>query len=165
MKYRLAAFAVFAACSLFHPDAKAAEDAITADLASRIIKGCVDHSTAKKQSHAIAIVDEGAHLIAFLRMEGNTPGVAEFAMAKAEAVGHWHFSTADMNAAAKETPGFAAAPHVVTVAGGIPVYSRDGSKYIGAVGVSGEAPEDDAACAEAGVTAAGLSLARKSPQS
>jgi glc operon protein GlcG len=66
-----------------------------------------------------------------------------------------------MTAAAQETPGFAAAPHVVTVPGGIPVYSRDGSRYLGAVGVSGEAPTDDVACAEAGVTAAGLSIAPK----
>ena len=35
----------------------------------------------------------------------------------------------------------------------------DGSERIGAVGVSGEAPADDAACAEAGITAAGLRTA------
>jgi uncharacterized protein GlcG (DUF336 family) len=58
--------------------------------------------------------------------------------------------------AAKGTPGFANAPHVVTVAGGVPVYSADGKVRIGAVGVSGEAPADDAACAEAGVRSAGL---------
>ena len=139
----------------------AEETLLTADLASQIIKGCVDHSTAQKRSHAIAVVDEGGHLIAFLRMQGNPSGVADFALAKAEAVGHWRFSTAAMTAAAQETPGFAAAPHVVTVPGGIPVYSRDGSRYLGAVGVSGEAPTDDVACAEAGVTAAGLSIAPK----
>jgi glc operon protein GlcG len=143
-------------------DARAEEALITADLASQIIKGCVDHSTSRKRSHAIAVVDEGGHLIAFLRMQGNTPGVADFALAKANAVGHWRFSTAAMTAAAQETPGFAAAPHVVTVPGGIPVYSPDGSRYLGAVGVSGEAPIDDVACAEAGVTAAGLSIAPKS---
>ena len=66
-----------------------------------------------------------------------------------------------MAAAAKETPGFADAPHVVTVPGGIPVFSADGQQFIGAVGVSGEAPTDDAACAEAGVRSAGLSTTRK----
>jgi glc operon protein GlcG len=45
---------------------------------------------------------------------------------------------------------------VVTVPGGEPVWSADGKVRIGAVGVSGEAPADDAECAEAGVTAAGL---------
>lgn len=48
--------------------------------------------------------------------------------------------------------------HAVAIPGGIPVYSADGQKFIGAVGVCGEAPADDAACAEAGVRAAGLSL-------
>jgi glc operon protein GlcG len=148
-------------CSVVTTAVHAEDSAITAELASRIVKGCVDHATAKKQSHAIAVVDEGGHLVAFLRMQGNTPGIAEFALAKARAVGYWHFSTATMESSAKETPGFANAPHVVTVPGGIPVYSQDGSKYLGAVGVSGEAPTDDVACAEAGVTAAGLAIARK----
>lgn len=94
-------------------------------------------------------------------MDGNQSGVTEFAMQKAETVASWRFSTADMEAAVKETPGFKTAPHVVTVAGGIPGYSSDGQRFLGAVGVSGEAPPDDVACAEAGVTAAGLSAIRK----
>ncbi|MDQ8757714.1 heme-binding protein [Sphingosinicella sp. LHD-64] len=55
------------------------------------------------------------------------------------------------------------APYVVTVAGGVPVFSADGRERLGAVGASGEAPADDAACAEAGVAAAGLHTRR--PQS
>ena len=98
------------------------------------------------------------HPVLVFRMDGNQPGVTEFAMQKAEAVASWHFSTAEMENAAKETPGFRNAPHVVTVPGGIPIFSADGTRFIGAVGVSGEAPKDDVACAEAGVTAAGLSL-------
>ena len=49
----------------------------------------------------------------------------------------------------------------LTVGGGIPVYSTDGQTFLGAVGVSGEAPADDIACAEAAVRAAGLSLTRR----
>jgi uncharacterized protein GlcG (DUF336 family) len=94
-------------------------------------------------------------------MDGNPPGVADFAMQKAAAVAHWQFSTAEMQNAAKETPGFGGAPRVVTVPGGVPVYAPDGKTFIGAVGVSGEAPNDDAACAEAGVKAAGLYSKRK----
>jgi uncharacterized protein GlcG (DUF336 family) len=75
-------------------------------------------------------------------------------------VAAWGFSTAAMAEAARTTPGFGDAPHVVTVAGGVPVFSRDGRSLIGAVGVSGEAPADDAACAEAGIGAAGLRPAR-----
>lgn len=138
----------------------AATPSITADVALKIINGCVAYAKGKGQSHAIAVYDGSGHPVALLRMDGNQPGVTEFAVQKAEAVASWHFSTADMAASAKQTPGFASAPHVVTVAGGIPVYSPEG-EYIGAVGVSGEAPEDDTACGEAGVQGAGLSVSRE----
>lgn len=96
---------------------------------------------------------------AFLRMDGNASGIGDFAITKAEAVANWHFSTAQMAVSAKETPGFADAPHVVTVPGGLPVFSADG-RFLGAVGVSGEAPGDDADCADAGIKAADYSSSR-----
>ena len=128
---------------------------IDARAAQAIISGCVAEASARMQSHAIAVVDTGGHLVAALRMDGNPSGIFDFALAKAEASAAWGFSTAQMVLSAKGTPGFANAPHVVTVPGGVPVYGADG-RIIGAVGVSGEAPADDAACAEAGVRAAGL---------
>lgn len=133
---------------------------LDAKAAQAIVAGCAAHSAAKKQSEAIAVVDTGGHLVAALRMDGNGSGIFDFALAKAEAAAAWGFSTAQMVDAAKGTPGFANAPHVVTVPGGVPVWSADGKVRIGAVGVSGEAPEDDAACAEAGVRAAGLRTSR-----
>jgi uncharacterized protein GlcG (DUF336 family) len=140
---------------------EAAPPPLPAQLAQKIVDGCVAQSKSKGQSHAIAVYDDGGHPIVILRMDGNAPGITEFAMAKAAAVASWHFSTAQMAAAAKDTPGFAQAPGVVTVAGGVPVFSADGTQFLGAVGVSGEAPLDDAACAEAGVVAAGLAVIRK----
>ena len=133
-----------------------AATALDARSAQAIVAGCVAQATPKMQSHAIAVVDNGGHLIAALRMDGNGSGIFDFALAKAEAAAAWGFSTAQMVESVKGTPGFANAPHVVAVAGGFPVYSADGKARIGAVGVSGEAPEDDASCAEAGVRAAGL---------
>lgn len=129
---------------------------LNAQAAQTIVAACAAHSAAKHQSEAIAVVDTGGHLIAALRMDGNSSGIMDFAVAKAEAVAAWGFSTAQMAEAAKETPGFASAPHVITVAGGVALWSADGKVRLGAVGVSGEAPQDDAACAQAGVTAAGL---------
>ena len=86
---------------------------ITADVASQIINGCVSHAKGKGQSHAIAVYDEGGHPVALLRIDGNQPGVTDFAVQKAAAVASWHFSTAEMAASARQTPGFASAPHVV----------------------------------------------------
>ena len=136
--------------------APAASQPLDASSAQAILEGCAAHAKSKMQSEAIAVVDTGGHLIAALRMDGNSSGIFDFALAKAEAAAAWGFSTAQMVESAKGTPGFANAPHVVTVPGGVPVYSPDGKVRIGAVGVSGEAPADDAACAEAGVHAAGL---------
>lgn len=128
--------------------------------AEAIVHGCAAHALAKRQSEAIVVVDNGGHVIAALRMDGNGSGIFEFAQAKAVAAAAWGFSTEQMTESAKETPGFANAPHVVTVPGGVPVFSADGRARVGAVGVSGEAPADDAECAEAGIKAAGLRSSR-----
>ena len=133
-----------------------AQSALDARVAEAIVHGCAAHAIAKKQSEAIVVVDAGGHIVAALRMDGNGSGIFDFALAKADAAAAWGFSTAQMAENAKGTPGFALAPHVVTVPGGVPVFSADGTARIGAVGVSGEAPSDDAECAEAGIKAAGL---------
>ena len=133
---------------------------LDARAAQAIVQGCATHAATKKQSHAIAVVDTGGHVVAALRMDGNGSGIFDFAIAKAEAAAAWGFSTAQMLEGARGTPGFDRAPHVVIVPGGVPVFTADGKARIGAVGVSGEAPADDLACAEAGVRSAGLRTSR-----
>ena len=155
---RVAAIALMAAS--LSAGAFAQAPSLDARAAQAIVAGCIAHSTAKKQSHAIAVVDTGGHTVAALRMDGNGSGIFDFALAKAKAAAAWGFSTAQMAEGARGTPGFERAPHVVIVPGGVPVFSADGKARIGAVGVSGEAPADDAACAEAGVRAAGLRISR-----
>jgi len=140
--------------------AQAPPSRLDARAAQAIIAGCVAHSSGRNQSHAIAVVDSGGQLVAALRMDGNSYGIMDFALAKARASAAWGGATAQLAGGAREVPGFADAPHVVTVAGGVPVFSADGRDRIGAVGVSGEAPADDAACAEAGIAAAGLRARR-----
>ena len=157
----LTSVALAALCSLLPAQSAGAQ--LSTASASKIIDGCVAHARSRNQSHAIAVYDDGGHPIAVLRMDGNASGIMEFAMQKAKAVAAWRFSTADMAAGSRETPGFANAPHVVLVPGGIPVFAADGRQFLGAVGVSGEAPSDDVACAEAGVRAAGLLPTRRRP--
>ena len=149
---RRLAFALIAASTT----ASAQQTALDAKAAQAIVAGCAAHSSAKMQSEAIAVVDNGGNLVAALRMDGNGSGIFDFALAKAQAAAAWGFSTAQMLENARGTPGFDRAPHVVIVPGGVPVFSADGKSRIGAVGVSGEAPADDAECAEAGIKAAGL---------
>lgn len=134
--------------------------ALDARAAEAIVHGCAAHALARKQGHAVVVVDPGGHVVAALRMDGNGSGIFDFALAKAQAAAAWGFSTAQMLEGARGTPGFDRAPNVVIVPGGVPVFSADGKTRMGAVGVSGEAPADDAACAEAGIKAAGLRSAR-----
>ena len=133
---------------------------LNAQSAQAIIAGCAAHATTKRQSHAIVVVDQGGNMVAALRMDGNGSGIFDFSRAKAEAAAAWGFSTTQMLEASRGTPGFDRAPKVVIVPGGVPVFGADGKSRIGAVGVSGEAPADDTACAEAGIAAAGLRITR-----
>ena len=153
--------ASLASSSSAQPPASPPATVLGAALAEAIVEGCRNHAAAKRQSHAIAVVDGGGHLVAALRMDGNRSGMMLFSIEKAKAVAAWGFATAQMEEAAKGTPGFARAPGVVTVAGGVPVFSADGRTLIGAAGASGEAPADDSACAEAGIKAAGLRSQRQ----
>lgn len=141
--------------------AQAQTPLLDARMAQAIVAGCVAHASAKGQSQAVAVVDRGAGVVAALRMDRVGAGPMAFAVEKAEAAALWGFDTAGMAEGAKDTPGFADAPHVVTVPGGVPVWSADGAQMIGAVGVSGEDPADDAACARAGIAAAGLRFERQ----
>lgn len=142
------------------PPPPAALPTLDASTAQAIVAGCAAHARGKGQSQAIVVVDLGGHIVAALRMDGNGTGIFDFAFAKARAVAAWGFATARMAQAAIETAGFGDAPEVVTVPGGVPVWSGDGKVRLGGVGVSGEAPADDVACAEAGIRAAGLRATR-----
>ena len=107
------------------------------------------------------MVDIGGRLVAALRMDGNGSGAMDFALAKAEAAAAWGFPTTQMAEAVREpVPGFAHAPHVVTVGGGLPLWSADGKVRLGAIGVSGGREADDVSCAEAGIRAGRLRSSR-----
>jgi uncharacterized protein GlcG (DUF336 family) len=149
---------LLALAMLLNATAASAQTGATLDArtAQAIVAGCAAHATAKQQSHSIVVVDLGGDPVAALRMDRNGSGTFDFALQKAAAVAAWGFPTSGMEEGAKEVPGFARAPHVVTVPGGVPIWAADGKTRLGGVGVSGEAPADDAACAEAGIRAAGL---------
>lgn len=150
----LAALLIFASFQMAHGQDSTT---LTLQLAQSVINGCVAHAQASNQGVAVAVVDSSGSLVSFVRMDGYPPGVGAFAIEKAIAVAGWRFSTAQMEVAVQSTPGFANAPDIVTVAGGVPIYSKLNGRFLGAVGVSGGAPASDAACASAGILAAELS--------
>lgn len=106
----------------------------------------------------VAVVDEGAHLIALARMDGAAPLTPQVAEAKAVGAAMLHRDGASLGELAKDRPGFFSVAdrlvRVPIVPGlGSVLIKRDG-KVLGAVGVSGGRPEQDLECAEAGISSA-----------
>jgi len=146
---------VFVAAALVAQSAQSQPTTVlNARLAQAIIAGCLADAQAKRNDQAIVVVDTGGRIIASLKFDGAPFGKMDFAEAKAVAAAAWGFDTAGQADGSKDFPGFARAPFVETVPGGVPMWS--GQTRLGAVGVSGAAPADDVACAEAGIRAAGL---------
>lgn len=149
-------FAALSFLAVSSVQAQESRPVLSAESAQAIIVGCKAYGAENNLSQALAVTDAGGNLVAFLRLDGNGPGAGDFAIEKAKAVGRWGFATAQMAEGAKSFPGFADAPNVVTVPGGVPIYTADGKTFLGGAAASGEPPEDDVACIEAGIVAAGL---------
>ena len=104
----------------------------------------------------VAVVDEGAHLMALARMDGAAPLTPQIAEAKAVGAAMLHRDGASLGELAKDRPGFFSVAdrlvRVPIVPGlGSVLIKRDG-QVLGAVGVSGGRPEQDLECAEAGIS-------------
>ncbi|HEV2967580.1 MAG TPA: heme-binding protein [Candidatus Dormibacteraeota bacterium] len=104
----------------------------------------------------VAVVDEGAHLVALARMDGAAPLTPQVAEAKAVGAAMLHRDGASLGELAKDRPGFFSVAdrlvRVPIVPGLGSVLIKRDSKVLGAVGVSGGRPEQDLECAEAGVS-------------
>jgi uncharacterized protein GlcG (DUF336 family) len=101
----------------------------------------------------IAIVDAGANLKAFARMEGSFLGSIDISIKKAKTARLFNMPTGTLGELAQ--PG-APLYHIefsndglITFAGGVPLKNVDG-EIVGAIGVSGSSVEDDLEVALAG---------------
>ena len=112
----------------------------------------------------IAIVDAGANLKAFVRMDDAFLGSIDICIKKAKTARLFNMPTGTLGELAQ--PG-APLYHIefsndglITFPGGLPLKNADGA-IVGAIGVSGSSVEDDNAVAEAG--AESLMLAEPAP--
>jgi len=104
----------------------------------------------------IAVVDEGANLLAFARMDGAWLGSIDIAQGKAFTARAFDLPTQDLAPMAQPGEplyGIEASNdgRVIVFAGGIPVFHDD--RVIGAIGVSGGTVDQDQEVAEAGIAA------------
>lgn len=134
---------------------------MTLDKAMTIVQTALDKGHEMKLNPlTVAVLDDGGHLIAFAK-EGGGPLRYNVAFGKAHgAVGMGRSSRA-LGKLGEERPMFmqalidASGGKLVPVPGG--VLAKDGEgNVVGGVGVSGDTSDNDAACAIAGIEAAGL---------
>jgi glc operon protein GlcG len=130
---------------------------LTLDQSQTLIAAAQDYALEAGLNVTVAVVDDGGLLKALARMDGAPPLSAQIAEAKAVGAAVWH-RDGDQLAGVQDSRGaFFDSVSRLTRLPLIPadgsVVIRDGDAVLGAVGVSGAKPEEDRACAEAGIAA------------
>lgn len=109
---------------------------------------------------SVAVLDAGGHLLAFEREDGASPGRFEIARGKAYGAvmlgmpGSVQMARADSQSYFMAAVNGAFGGKVIPVPGGVLV--MQGDAVVGAVGVTGDTSDNDAAAAVAGIEAAGF---------
>jgi uncharacterized protein GlcG (DUF336 family) len=129
---------------------------MTMDKTRLIIDAAIEKAKKIGQPMNIAIVDGGANLAAFMRMDGAWIGSIDIAINKAFTAKAFDISTLELGGNSQpgeQFYGIHASNHgrVMIFAGGIPI--KVNGQIVGAVGISGGSGEQDQAVAEAAVAA------------
>ena len=132
---------------------------INLDIAKKMVAACEAKAKQEGWKMNIAVVDDGANLVAFERMDGGYLGSILIAQHKAITSANFPFSTRGFSELVfgKEgkpgiLPGIANFPGIVTFAGGLPIMTAN-KVQIGGIGVSGGTSDQDEQCAQAGIDA------------
>src|SRR6201990_3173681 len=129
---------------------------MTTERAQRIIEAGIAKAKKTGQPMNIAVVDAGANLTAFVRMDGAWLGSIDIAINKALTAKAFDISTSELGRNSQPGDqffGIHVSNHarVMIFAGGIPI--KMNGTMVGAVGVSGGSGKQDQAVAEAAVAA------------
>lgn len=131
---------------------------ITREDAMAMIEAAVAKAEAQGDRMNIAVVDVGANLKAFVRMDGAWLGSIDIAQMKARTARYFDMPTGDIGGLSQPGGSLYNIEHsnggLITFPGGVPLTNADGD-VIGAIGVSGSTVENDNACATAGAEALG----------
>ena len=129
---------------------------ITLEQAEKAIQAAKEKSKELNLKMNIAVVDAGANLVAFARMDGAWLGSIDIAIRKARTARFFDMPTGDLGQASQPGGSLYNIEHsnsgLITFPGGIPIKGSNG-EIIGAIGVSGSTVENDHTVAEAGLKA------------
>ena len=126
---------------------------ITLAQAEKAIAAAKEKAIAIDTKMNIAIVDGGANLVAFARMDGAWLGSLDISIKKAKTARFFDMNTGIVGSLSQPGGSLYNIEHsnngLITFPGGIPIKNAQG-EIIGAIGVSGSSVENDHAVAEAG---------------
>src|SRR5207248_11432309 len=129
---------------------------ITASQAQNALNAAVKKAQEINTLMDIAIVDAGANLKAFLRMDGAWLGSIDIAIKKAKTARFFDMNTGDIGELSQPGGSLYNIEHsnggLITFPGGIPLRNSQGD-VIGGIGVSGSTVANDHAVADAGARA------------
>lgn len=100
---------------------------------------------------AIAILDDGGHLLHFVRMDGATPANAAIAVEKGRTAALSRRTSGNWQERIKTRPEMLKMPGILPVQGGVPIVAE--GVCVGGVGVSGVQSHEDEQIARAGIDA------------
>ncbi len=132
---------------------------LTLEKAREAVSASVQKSKELGLKMNIAIVDAGAHLKVFARMDGAWLGSVDISIKKAVTAKLFDFNSGEIGKLSQ--PGGplynieVSNGGLITFPGGVPIHNKEG-KVIGAVGVSGSTVENDQIIAEVAAKVAGL---------
>jgi uncharacterized protein GlcG (DUF336 family) len=136
--------------------------AIRLSQANAIADGALERGRQEKMAPlTVVVLDAGGHVVVVKREDGSGIARVEIATAKAWGALGMGLGTRNLAARATKAPAFYAALASITqgriapVPGGVLIRDRDGN-VLGAVGISGDASDNDEICAIAGIEAASL---------
>ncbi len=127
---------------------------INLEQAEKAIAAAKEKATAIDTKMNIAIVDAGANLVAFARMDDAWLGSLDISIKKAKTARYFDMPTGAIGGLSQPGGSLYNIEHsnggLITFPGGLPIKDASG-KIIGAIGVSGSTVENDHAVAEAGI--------------
>ena len=129
---------------------------ITLQQAHKITEAAIKKSEEIGVKMDIAIVDAGANLKSFVRMDDAWLGSIDIAIKKAKTARFFNMPTGEIGKLSQPGTPLYNIEHsndgLITFPGGLPITNTDG-QIIGAVGVSGSSVEDDHSIADAAIKA------------
>ena len=133
-------------------------DDMTLELANAAVAAALAKARELGTQMNIAVVDAGANLKAFARMDGAWLGSIDISQRKARTARFFDMNTGDVGQLSQPGGSLFGIEHsnggLITFPGGVPIRNEKGV-VLGAVGVSGSIVENDHAVAAAGAEAVG----------